>query len=414
MSIDIPIVLAYVYFFVTTHTYGWGLLHDVRFIIGSIAGTFLYVMTVFLKKSKAYRIRIFLVLLFIFFAVFGAAVSAMTLRNKTSSYAFISDSALQIEIAGRYLLLGKNPYKENFIKTDLAKWEYKDSLGNSNNPALYHLLYPPFLVYISAIGYRVFSQAFGFFDIRIIYLTAFLSIVFLPFIKYKKHMSRLLFLVFVALQPLFLSIVISGYTDVVVLALLLWSVYFLEKKKYPLSATLLGIAFATKQTAWFALPVIFIYLWKKQRVSLGRFIGISSIVALFLYAPFLLWDWRVFVDSIFLSFGSSGVQMMPISGYGLGVLLLALGKISNIYSTYPFWLWQIGFGAAMFAILFHQKTSWWSGRNLLLSYWLFLSVVWFCSRFFTYTHLGYLAALLGVAWSWEGEEDRKRGSNSYD
>ncbi len=409
MTFDIPIITSYIYFFITSHTYGWGLLHDLRFITLSIAGIFVYMMTVFFKESTRYKMRLILVLIFIFFAVFGTTVSAMTLRNKTSSYAFVSDSALQLEIAGRYLLLGKNPYKENFINTDLAKWEYKDSLGNTDNPALYHLLYPPFLVYISAIGYRVFSQVFGFFDIRIFYLAAFSSIVLLPFIKYQKQIPRLLFLVFVAVQPLFLSTVISGYTDVVVLAFLLWGVYFFEKKKLTLSAVLIGIAFATKQTAWFIFPIIFIYLWKKQRASLGRFIGISSVIALFLYSPFLLWDARAFIDSIFLSLGGSGLRMMPISGYGLGMLLVALGKIPNIYSPYPFWMWQLGGSTIVCAMLLHQKKSWWTTRNLLLSYTLFLSVVWFCSRFFTITHLSYLAALFGATWSWDGEENSRIG-----
>lgn len=407
MTADIPIVVSFVFLFITSNTYGWGLLHDTRFIVGCIAGVLLYMVTALCKPTISLRIRLVLLVTFIFFAVFGSTISAMQLRNKTSSFGFISDSALQMEIAGRYLLLGYNPYSKEYTNTDLASWEYKDALGSTDNPALYHLVYPPFLVVISASLYRIFSQYAGWFDIRIVYLLAYASLLFLAFIKFRHHQGKIFFLTFVCLQPLFISTVLAGYTDVVVLALFLWSVFFLGRKRLGVSAILFGLSLATKQTAWFAIPIVAIYLWQRERKKVVRYLSIAGLTWLIFFVPFIWWDAKALMTSLILSPAGVTPHPIPVSGYGLGSLLIALGKIPDIYSSYPFWFWQLGLGIPVIAILLHQKKSWWSEKNLLLSYTIFLSVLWFSSRYFTYTHIGFLAALTGAAWSWDGGEDRK-------
>jgi hypothetical protein len=154
---------------------------------------------------------------FIAVGVFIATSYSIYLRQKTAVTGFISDSALQTEIAGRFLLLGKNPYSESYVNTDLKKWSYSDEAGNTDNPALYHNVIPPFLISLSAVGFRTFSRFFGWFDIRVVFLAAYAALIALGFFKFRLSEHLVLFLVLVCLNPMFLIAFIAGSNDVVII-----------------------------------------------------------------------------------------------------------------------------------------------------------------------------------------------------
>ena len=77
----------------------------------------------------------------------GAVVTAMFDRAKTAPVYGVHDIILQQEAAMRYLLVGKNPYKETYFGTPVESFNY-DEPGNTEatNPAMYHFVMPPWYV----------------------------------------------------------------------------------------------------------------------------------------------------------------------------------------------------------------------------------------------------------------------------
>lgn len=411
MKIDIPIFMSFVYFFLSMNLYGWGILSNRAFISFSVALSifylFSYVFSLVGKPKWEFKYKLFLLSLFIFLSVFVTSIHFMLERNKTVPYLFVNDSALQVEIAGRYLLLGLNPYVENYVNTELAKWKYVYHIGWETltvNPALYQNVIPPFLIVLSALQFRVFSQLFQWYDIRVIYLLAYLLVLTLGIIKFKRRGNILLFLLLVGLNPLFINSMIQGTNDVVVLSFLLWSSLFIEKRKYILSGILVGLALATKQTAWFAFPFLLFYVWQKEKKeSFFCFFIPSVIVSLLFYVPFAIWNFSAIFGSLVLFAGHGSVgqgPIHPVEGYGFSMMLHSFGILKSLQDIYPFWILQGFFGLlTLFLLLYLQRKSM-SMSSMFYSYAVFTSVMWFFNRYFLISHLGYLLVLVGVSYTW--------------
>lgn len=405
LQADIPIVISFLYTFISVNIYGWGIYHDKRFIAFIIVLSILYGLShfvgIFAKPLWENRIKIVLLVGFITVSVFAATIHVIYLRHMTSVTGFVNDSALQVEIAGRFLLLGKNPYTETYEHTDLAQWKYKDEAGNTVNQALYHTIYPPFLLVASAAGYRIFSQLFGFFDIRILYLTAYFFVLLLCFLRFKFSSASIYFLVFIGVNPLFINSFIPGSNDIVFIAFILWSAFLLEKQKYIPSGILFGLSLATKQSAWFAIPFFLYYVWQKEgKNTFLRFSSASLVSSLLFYIPFMIWNLSDLFSDLVLFANGSLVTSYPITGVGLGMLLFSLGIIPSIYSYYPFWVWQVvvGFPALSFflrALKLNMNIGY-----LLFGYSVFLSINGFFNRFLTERHLAVFIALFGISFAW--------------
>jgi hypothetical protein len=415
MSIDIPLVISSLYLFFVSNTYGWGLFQDRTYIVFVVVIGILYLLThgltLLRKTTLALTIKIILLLLFTCVTVFAGSQSFMLLRQKTSVVGFINDSGLQTEIAGRYLLLGKNPYVENYVNTDLAKWKYKDDIGNTKNPALYSNVTPPFMIVASALGFKIFSRLLGWFDIRFILLPAYATLIILGFVKFGPKQNLLIFLILVCLQPLFLESMMQGSNDIVVVTLLLWGLYFLEKKKLLLSGIFLGLSIATKQTAWFIAPFYFIYLYQNNNTKhLRTFFTPYVLTAAAFFLPFIIWNFPALVSNIILysSYHPLGtLPIHPVEGYGFSYLLYSLGYIHSIYAQYPFWIYQLIFGAIVLVTGVWLQIK----KRFDLSYILYAAtaltlVIWFFNRYFLVSHVAYILVMIAAAYTWMPQTEK--------
>ncbi|MCL4416916.1 MAG: glycosyltransferase 87 family protein [Actinobacteria bacterium] len=351
------------------------------------------------------KIKILLLFIFLGISVFVTTFSFIELRQRTSASGFINDSALQTEIAGRYLLLGKNPYVENYVNTDLAKWPYKDETGNTLNPALYANVTPPFMIALSALGFRIFSRLTGSFDIRFLLLVSYFALILLGIVKFGFRQNLLLFLVLVCLQPIFLMSAMQGSNDIVIVTLLLWGLYFLERKNLLLSGILLGLSVAAKQTAWFIIPFYLIYLLQhyKRKQFITFLLPYIVIISLF-YLPFMLWNFPALINNLIFYTSYHPYQNLPIhpiEGYGFSFLLYSLGIVRSIYSQYPFWIYQIFIGVSF--LLFFLKLQ--LKKRMNIAYVLYgsttlITIVWFFNRYFLVSHIGYILVMLGTSYVW--------------
>jgi hypothetical protein len=407
-SLDALVYFIFIFFNVVYNLFGWGIVGDRRVnVILVLLGIVYLLIELFSGNKKngvGFWIKFTLALFSILIIGVGQTISLMKLRQVHSIVGFINDSALQTEIAGRFILLGKNPYKEPYADTDLAKWVYADEQGNKINPALFSNVIPPFMLLLSAFGFRIFSQLFGWFDMRVFILGFYILLIFLGYFKFKKTSNLLLFLMLTCLNPLFVNNMAYGTNDVVVLFFLLASILFLEKKEYFLSGLFSGLGFATKQTFWFMLPFIFVYIFYSDKKGFKKFFLSFLIVASAFYLPFLFWDFSALIRSlVFYVGGSQSYQapIHPIEGLSFGRFLVGVGKLPSIYSSYPFWMYQLVLGTIFLIVIFFLFKKQIKNLNFIFfAYTCFLSVIWFFNRYFLESHLAFISVLVGVSYVW--------------
>ncbi len=398
----IPIVMTYRIFPIAGTPY-W--LFTLLFILLGVNAA---ASLVFATKKIRGSVPVLLFWLITAIAVLGPMVTAIVDRAKTAPVYGVHDIILQQEAAMRFLLEGKNPYKETYFETPLAQWHY-DELGESAvNPALYHFVMPPWYLLFPFIFYFVSIPVLGYFDGRmaVIFLLGILLVSVYRW--YKDRHIGLVAMTGIAMSPGVIDYMIEGRSDIFALAWLVPALLLLERRRYVFSALLFGLSLMSKQTVWFAIPFYCAYLWystKKNGRLTGGALFVVAVVVATLAGPFLLWDGQAFLNSTIWYLSGNTANSYPVSGYGLGMLLYGAGAIKNIHDTYPFAVWQalLGIPVLFVTLRWLQKKP--SMARLLLGYTVFLGVVWWASRYFNNSHLGFLGSLLvlGITKYWDEE-----------
>lgn len=398
MSLDIVLLAFTLYTFITLNFFGWEFLHDKRYI-----GLVLGIVALYIGTKPTYIIRLVLLLTFVGITVFWGTVQFMHIRRSTSVAGFINDSGVQVEVAGRYLLLGKNPYTQTYQHSDLALVPFVDDAGGTKNPALYHNAYPPFLLILSALGFRIGSQFLGFFDIRMVFLVFYASLLLFGFVKFGLTQRLLLYVILVAMSPLFLNSMMQGSNDVIILALLLWGLLFLERKLWLWSAICMGLSVAAKQTAWLIVPFLCLYAWQnRKRGRIKTFLLPMGITMSLMYVPFIIWDGKALFENLILYMSGSLPTSYPINNFGFGTALVAMGIIGSIYEYYPFWIWQGSIGLVYLVSFWRLHVRKLRVTHILTGYVTLLCIVWFFNRFMNFSYLAFILVLLAIAYLWDG------------
>lgn len=185
-----------------------------------------------------------------------------------------------------------------------------------NYPAGSFLLPAPFLL-------------LGVQDLRIVYLVYLLAA--LVWVIWLLRRSGWLVFVFGVLASLQLwNSMASGETDTLSLALLLIA-WILIKKNWWLSALVMGLAVATKQTAWFFLPFYLIFIFKSAGTKpLVKISGIIGCLFLAANLPFIINGPQIWLSSLTAPMADS---MFPT---GSGIITFVLSGMVNIQSSMVF------------------------------------------------------------------------------
>lgn len=353
----------------------------------------------FLKKSIVPRVKLLFLMATLAIVVGGTTLTAIVDRSRTAPVYNVHDIILQQEAAMRYLLQGKNPYKETYFGTFLEEWSYAEGGKKAVNPALYHFVMPPWYLLFAFPFYFVATPILGFFDGRMPLLFALAGLLFVVYRWLKnKHLAHLAVAV-LALSPATIDYFIEGRSDMFALFWLVWALYLLEKRKFILSSLLFGLALLSKQTAWFAFPLYAVFGWLVLKRSIGRTIllFIPALTSLMIVAgPFLFWDARAFFDSTVYYLSGNSANSYPISGYGLGMLLYEAGVIKDIHAHYPFILWQITLGLPVLGIVLWHLVKKPVMSRLLVGYGVVLMVFWYMSRYFNNSHVGFISSIFSL------------------
>jgi hypothetical protein len=364
-------------------------------ILDSLAWT----NTLSISLRRLFDLKLTLVLLAVFLVVVLPTISWMSMRHATAPWQYVHDGAIQIEESINYLLQRKNPYTENYLGTPLAQWEYPGE-GISENPALYHNAYLPFIFLFSTPFYIVAKHVTGWYDQRLVYLLLFVCTLW-PLMQHAADKTRkLTLLIIFGLNFFAVSYIIWGGNDVFVMFWLLMSTYSLQRDRITAAAVSLGLACASKQTAWLFVPFFLAYAWGKTSHT-GHFSSLRRacpvfIVPLLLILPFLLWDAASFVDDTYLYLTGHSESSYPIQGPGFGGLLVAFGLIGDKTTTLPFILFQAAFCLPLLVFLLRTQLSDNTVKRCWLGYGLLLVTFTFFSRFFSMFYLGTIVSALAL------------------
>ena len=368
-------------------------------LVLSLPVLFFYLFSdIFKKKVFKWLILLFLITLWVVIPT----IILINARLTTKPFLFVSDSPIQIEAAIKFLLSGQNPYTEDYLKTDLVKWPYyqpENALQPKLNPALFHLVYLPFNFLSIVPLYLIWNGIFGWFDVRIFYLSLYLFLLPLITLLVKKEL-RFSFLSLFALNPFFAMFIPEGSNDVLTIFLLILVFIFTSRKKYSFSAILVGLSLATKQTAWIFLlvylPFLYFRISKNKMKEIVKFLSITAVSAIILIVPFFLCNPRDFIDDT-LSYISGGSKVSsPISGFGFSILYNNL--IPEGIKSYPSTLLQLIFGGLTYIFTIRLLKREHTLNILSLSFSLLLLVVSFFSRYFLDSHLGVVIQFIILAY----------------
>jgi uncharacterized membrane protein len=306
----------------------------------------------------------------------------------------VHDIILQQEAAMRYLIVGKNPYKETYFGTPVESFNYDDPDDpTATNPALYHFVMPPWYVLFPFPFYWAANATIGFFDGRMPLL--FLLAVMLGVLYYlfrDKTLGRVA-IILTALSPAVVNYTIEGRSDMFALAWMVICLFLLVRKRPILAGVVFGLALASKQTIWFAAPFFAMLAWKWDRKHIWGITLAAVATVLVIVLPFVLWDPKAFIDSVVVYVSGGSATSYPVSGYGLSMVLRDMGVIRDIHAYYPFIFWQLALGIPALAlgakVLYRKATL----SNFFIVYAVVLGIIWYASRYFNNSHVAYLSSL---------------------
>ncbi len=352
-------------------------------------------------RRHADKVKNTLLVVVLIIVLGGVSITAMFDRAKTAPLYGVHDIILQQEAAMRYVITGKNPYKETYFGTPMEAFHYAE-IDNDKavNPALYHFVMPPwYLVFPFAFYYTV-RPVVGFFDGRmaLLFTMGLLLIALWHWFK-DKEVARLA-VILTALSPAVIDYFVEGRSDVFALSWLIVSLVFLEKKRFIWSAVMMMLAILSKQTVWVMVPFYGMILWQRTMKRSAVFwssVGVSLFAGAMITLPFFLWDPRAFLDSVIFYLNGSSLHSYPVSGYGLSMVLYSAGIIRDIHAYYPFIIWQVLVCGPLFVFLARSLWAKSTQSRLMLTYSVFLIVFWYMSRYFNNSHLGYLSMLFVLA-----------------
>jgi hypothetical protein len=352
--------------------------------------------------------------------VFGQAGLFIALRHVSAPAAYAHDGGvIQTEATIQYLLAGVNPYVADYQNTPMAEW------GTEYRTALYHYPYLPWTFLFSAPFYLVSTAVIGWFDQRVVYLLLFAITLGLACHLTRSATSRLGVLIVLGLNPILASDVIFGQNDSFVLfwiVLGFWLLQLAEERQrdarnpgrlHNLSMVAVGMACASKPTAWFLVPFLIGYQWRTMLPCVtdggcwskqilaglpGLVQRIWPLVLTFIVitGPWFVWHPAAMVDDVWHWSAGTAETPYQIRGWGFSNFVLVLGLVPTRLAYWPFWVVELVIAVPLLA-----AGLWWLWRNpgiaaVLQGYAILLFGFLYGSRFLNENYLGFLLAIFTI------------------
>lgn len=340
------------------------------------------------------RIALIAVLgIFLIGSLLGIQVAA---RRATDPVLYTHDGAVQTEDAIHALKAGENPYAVDYRTRTFGSYPDAFSEGTRPNPAWSHYIYLPLQVVMGVPLAAAAERMIGWFDVRLLYLGSFIILAAAGTLLARDRERRILVLMLLLFNPLFTQFFAAGFNDVFFLGWIALGALMLQRGRARLGAVSFGLAVASKQSAWFVLPFYLAFVWFRSGGDMRktmREILPGLITTLVIVLPFILWSpSNFFEDTIQYATGTAALSY-PISGFGLGQLLLSMGVIGSMWDRYPFWIIQLAAGGPLLWWLWRWMKSEPTVSRMLAAYGMFTLVIWFTSRYFNDSYIGVISTI---------------------
>ncbi len=353
------------------------------------------------RNGRVFLAKLSIIFTIVLLAVFLPTGWAMLSRQEGGQVTNANDGLIQTEIAIEYFANGKNPYAENYLGTTLEAWQGGEPPFTPVFGPLYHYVYLPFTFLIGVPFYLLFSQ-WGLYDHRLVYLLLYtLTLLLLTQLSRNQH-RKLLLLIVVGLNFLFVFHFVDGRNDIAILVWMVLATVLLAQKHVRWASLALGLALATKHQAWFFLPFFMaytairpfsketLYYWLKNLWPM-------ALVVLLLIGPFFFWNpGAFFQDTIGYIIGLSEYSF-PIRGIGFSHLLVATGLLPSYEASFPFIVFSLLFGVP--AMIWGIRRQWQNNSlsNMWLAFACFAFTFQFFSRFFNDNYFVFIVIALCIA-----------------
>jgi len=306
-------------------------------------------MTLFRPRAWPVWTGVGVVLVVALLLLLPSTLLQVGLRDSTRPWFFTNDSTYQIELGGKLLLDGDDPYGHDYRGSGLERFYPFDGTVSTRvldrEVALRHYAYFPGTVVAAAV-WRALPRPFDDFRLFVLLCTL---LTFAAALAFRAPLSwRLGVGALLVCNPIAVRSAWFGQNDAPSLLLLVLSFALVTRARYGWAAASLAGAVLLKQFALVALPFLALMLVKKglDRSELRRaglvFLAVLAVVVL----PFLLWDpgafWR---DTV-----KYGAGTYRIVGYGLSGILVRLHILADREGSYPF---------ALFAVLIWLPVTVW-------------------------------------------------------
>ncbi|MCP4363657.1 MAG: DUF2029 domain-containing protein [Chloroflexi bacterium] len=311
------------------------------------------------------------------------------------AYLHMHDGAYQVEMALERLTNGDNPYAASYNDSIMLLW----NLETGVNPAVEHLIYLPGLLLLSMPFQAVTTAVLGFYDQRLLYLLAFVIVIFILPTIVQKPMYKLALIVGIGLNPWVAKPVAVGMNDIMIILCLLIAAVLLHKKHPYWAAIILGLACTMKQSAWLITPFFLLAIYlaappEKRWRQVITAVALIALMMIIIIGPLALWDLPAFIDDTFAyASGTASSLNYPIRGYTLGRLLVVFETVASDQDTYPFWRWQLLFGLPVLALSLYYQWRQHTLPAMFLAASFFIFALGFVSRYFQYNYVGFVVTL---------------------
>jgi hypothetical protein len=382
------------------------------------------------QDKTTYRLKLILIYGIIGLLVFGKTILLMNLRHQSVPWSYSHDGGvIQTEVTIDYFLQGLNPYVEDYVNTPMAEWGI-----NEYRTALYHYPYLPW-IFIFSTPFYLLSQVWpGWYDQRIVYLLLFALTLILTQALVKDYAYKLLAVMLVGLNPIMAVDIIFGLNDPFVLFWIVLALWLLKRTEglstanswgsvvYSLLASVaLGLACASKPTAWFLVPFWFLFLlqdrwgdklipprstWLSHLTILVRRGWSLPVFTLLIIGPWIIWDPAAMYDDVWRWSAGQGETGYQIWGWGASNYVLAFGLLESRFEYWPFIIPQAIIGLPLLLFLLRRQAQH-NAMNIMLSgYVVFLFIFFYLSRFMQPNYLGFLGSVLVLAYCLSSENQQ--------
>jgi hypothetical protein len=264
--------------------------------------------------------------------ILPAVALQVGLRQATAPWFFTNDSTYQLELAGKLVRDGDNPYGADYSRSGLERFYSLDGSASApeSHAALGHFAYFPGAALMAA-AWGVLPSPFD--DVR--WLVALASLALLPaaLLFPGPRREKLALGVLLAANPIVVRAAWFGTADAPTLLGLVLAFALVLRRRPGWAGIALGTAILTKQFALVAVPFLAVMLWLDAgRDALRRAAIAAAAVLVVGFLPFAAADpgalWR---DTV-----TYGAGTYRIVGYGLSAILLNLHVLADRTGAYPF------------------------------------------------------------------------------